>query len=216
MWPGAFNSVWVFLIHFMRFSKLYFWSVLIFSANFSNMLFCHRRNLRFPNLVKMPFQKTETFFLKDTVFFIFFIFKRIFSTFNIFWPKKLVMGSEFAIECVSNGNISLRNNTIWYAFYCKFAIFGDFEKLQVFSKNPCIFLKRPKFGTFWEILPFESHFTANLQQFAEKIFVFGNLNKICFYRERNWQSSVKKPFRLRWRFCFHFVNIKAHNNSWSK
>ena len=57
----------------------------------------------------------------------------------------------------------LRNFIISVAFYGKFASFSDFEKIQYFfSKNQSIFLKKPKFWTLWENLPFESHFTANL------------------------------------------------------
>ena len=59
--------------------------------------------------------------------------------------------------------IFFRKNTIWYAFYSKFATFTHFEEIQVLlRKNPSIFSKPPILWTFWEIFLFESHFTANL------------------------------------------------------
>ena len=99
----------------------------------------------------------------------------------------------------------LGNNTIWYAFYSKFAT------SRVFFRKTHLFLqKRPKFWTFWEILLFQSHSTANLLQFGQKIIsrwqVWTNLP---MWRECNWQTSGKKK-RRKWpiwveNFAFVFL-----------
>ena len=59
----------------------------------------------------------------------------------------------------------LENNTIWYAFYKKFATLSDFEEIQ---KTRLFLPKKIKFPSFWEILLFQSHSMANVQQFGEK------------------------------------------------
>ena len=48
-----------------------------------------------------------------------------------------------------------RNNIILDAFYCKFATFTDFEKKTFFQNNTT-------FVPIWEILPYQTHSTANL------------------------------------------------------
>ena len=80
----------------------------------------------------------------------------------------------------------LRNFTILVAFYGKIATFSDSEKIQYFfSKNPSVFLKKKHiFWTFWEILLFQSHFTANLLPLAilKKFNIFFSKNQSIFLR----------------------------------
>ena len=59
----------------------------------------------------------------------------------------------------------LRNVTISVVFDSQFATFSDLKKFKIFFEKPIIFFKKPKFSTFWEILLFQSHSTANLLQF---------------------------------------------------
>ena len=71
------------------------------------------------------------FFLEKKHFF--FIILSNFSNvqdFLFFCLKNLISKAEKTV---------LRNNTIWYAFYSKFATFSHFGKIQVFSKNSSIF-----------------------------------------------------------------------------
>ena len=64
---------------------------------------------------------------------------------------------------------------------------------RFFSKNPSIFFKKPKFWTFWEILLFQSHSTANLLQFVEKNDIHTREQPmLARLRELNWQASGKK------------------------
>ena len=63
----------------------------------------------------------------------------------------------------------------------KTATCSDFEKIEgFFRKKNIYFSKTAKFWTFWELLLFQSHFTANLLQFIE--------NKIS--RSEPWTNIV--------------------------
>ena len=56
-----------------------------------------------------------------------------FSNFKFFWifaKKKLIIRAEKTF---------LRYNTIWHAFYSKFATFVDFEQIQVSFEKPIYF-----------------------------------------------------------------------------
>ena len=60
-------------------------------------------------------------------------------------------------------------NSIWLAFYKRFAPFRDFEKKsRFFSETPIRIFKKPKFRSFRAILLFQSHSTANVREFGEK------------------------------------------------
>ena len=88
----------------------------------------------------------------------------------------------------------LRNFTISVAFYGKFATFSDFEKIQYFfSKNPSIFLKKSQFWTFWEILLFQSHFTANLLPLAilKKINIFFRKTHLFFLKKTQFLNVLR-------------------------
>ena len=105
---------------------------------------------------------------------------------------------------------SLRNNTIWYAFYSEFAIFRDFEKIQIF------FQKDPNFERFEE----SYHFKRILRQLCY------NLVKKSFHvqwREHTCRCSVNaigkhrvkktsKMAHLSGRLCFHIHKNMAQNN----
>ena len=56
----------------------------------------------------------------------------------------------------------LRNVTKSVAFYCKFAIFDDFEENHFFLKTYWFFFQKTKTWTFWENLINQSHSIANL------------------------------------------------------
>ena len=98
----------------------------------------------------------------------------------------------------------------------KFVTCIDFEKFKIFKKTS-IFPKTPNFWTFWEFFLFQSHSTANLLQFGEKITSCSDVNKIADvgvnaigkHRVKNCQIV-----HLRGRFCFHFVVYLAKNNNW--
>ena len=131
------------------------------------------------------------------------------QSFLTFCEKNLIIRAEMTF---------LRNITVWYAFYSKFATFRDFEKNSSFSgKTHLFFQKRPKFRMFWEILLFQSHSTANLLQFGEKIFSHSVAwTNLTMWRERNWQTLGKKTSEmahLRGRFCFLFLKNMAQNNN---
>ena len=90
----------------------------------------------------------------------------------------------------------LRTNTIWDAFYKKFATFSGSEKIKGFvSKKTYIFPKKPKFWTFWEILLLQSLSAAKLLQFGDKNSRSEMWTSIV-YRERNWHTSGKKSTHL--------------------
>ena len=88
--------------------------------------------------------------------------------------------------------------------------FCDFEKKSglFFEKSINFFKKRPKFWTFWKILLFQSHSTANLLHFDQKNFPFRKKTwrnlPLPMWHELNWQTSGKKIFHLRGRFAFIF------------
>ena len=107
----------------------------------------------------------ETFFLsKKNTFFILFSKFFNFQNFLIFFPKNLI---------ITAGKTFLRNNTIWYAFYSKFAIFIDFEKILFFFKNRLFYQRTQIWNVLRKgILQLQSQSTATLLQFSEKNFHF--------------------------------------------
>ena len=145
----------------------------------------HRHILRLPFFVKKAYEKMKTFSFLEKNHYVHPSYFQIFPTFKIFWYTK----KNFLIR---EEKTLLRNNTIWYAFYSKFASFIHFEKNQVFSGKPIYFFqKKHKFWTFWEISLFQSHSTANFLKFG-KNFTFSNvtiLPMLVCWRERNWQTS---------------------------
>ena len=68
----------------------------------------------------------------------------------------------------------LSNFTISVAFYRKFATFSDFKKTRYF------FGKKPEFGTFWEVLRFQSQSTAN----------FKTIGWIKFWHSNTWTTNI--------------------------
>ena len=101
----------------------------------------HRHILRLPIFCKEGFQEDDNvFFLKKNTFFIIFSNFSNFQNFLIFCQKNLIIKAEKTL---------LRNNTIWYVFYSKFANFIDFEKnVKFFFKIPSVFAKTPNFERF--------------------------------------------------------------------
>ena len=77
---------------------------------------------------------------------------------------------------------SLRNFTNSVAFYRKFTTFNNFSKNQIFfPKNTFILFNKTKFWTFWEVLRFQSHFTANLLLLAISKKFKNSLEKPIFF-----------------------------------
>ena len=86
------------------------------------------------------------------------------------------------------------------AFYGTFATFSDPEKIQYFfSKNPSVFLKKKtNFWTFWEILLFQSHFTANLLPLAilKKLNLFSRKTHLLFFKKNPNFERFEKLYNL--------------------
>ena len=93
------------------------------------------------------------------------------------------------------------------------AILKKFQ--DYFSKNLSTSPKNPKFWTFWEFFLFQSHSTANLLQFGEKIISSSDVNKIADVGVNAiGKHRVKKTSaHLRGRFCFHIFNMAQNNKS---
>ena len=120
-----------------------------------------------------------------------------------FFPKKNTLSSSYFLISptfkflLKNHMIKvemtfLRNNTIWYAFYSKFATFKDLEIIQfLFSKNHLFFQKRPKFWKFWELLLLQSNSMANLLSSA----IF---KKIPVFRKNHLVFQKRPKFRTFW------------------
>ena len=103
----------------------------------------------------------------------------------------------------------LQNNTVWYAFYSKFANFTDFEKKVFFRKTHLFFFKKKtnfeRFEKFSRILRQSCH---NL---VKKNLTFRNVNE---HRECNWQTLDKKDVRngpIERKICFHILKNMAQN-----
>ena len=97
--------------------------------------------------------------------------------------KNFFQKTHFFSKLPQKSNI-LRSLTISVAFYDKIATFSDFEDFPFVEKIRHLFEKK---RTFWEILNFQSHSTANLQKSAQ----FFNLDTIfpktylCFAKPEN-------------------------------
>ena len=148
------------------------------------------------------FQKMKAFFPQKKHF-IFSNFSSV-QSFLIFCQKNLILRAERPF---------LKNITIWYALYSKFTTFSDFKKFQdfFFEKPIYFFKKNPKFWTFWEILLFQSHFTANLLQFDEKNWHSDTWTTDVgsFSASSIGKHRVKKRTYLRGRFCFPYFQYGA-------
>ena len=84
------------------------------------------------------------------------------------------------------------NTIIWYAFYSKFAIFSDFEKIKFCLENTRFF--KWNLWTFWEVLLLQSHSTdSNWQQFGDRKF---------------WNSKNPRSDLIHWQ-----VSVWAKNNN---
>ena len=127
-----------FVISFIFFSSLaqtVTVNILISKCNVKKTASHHRHILRLPIFIKKVFKKMKTFFSRKKTFSSYFL---IFPAFNFFWffcKKILISWAEKRI---------LRNNTIWYAFYCKFATFSDFGKIHVLFFEKPIYFKNPQ------------------------------------------------------------------------
>ena len=133
-----------------------------------------------PSLLKMPF-KTMNFFSN-----FFFIKFSNFSKFKFIWF--LQKNPQF--RCV---NTFLWSNIIWYAFYSKFATFGDFEKYQAFSKKIYFFKRNLIFERF------------------ERYYYFGCiLRQICYNLVKKIQSDsvrFEKSDIITWPRAWKYVGF---------
>ena len=66
------------------------------------------------------------------------------------------------------------------------------------------FSKTPKFRTFWEILLFQSHSTANLQKFYDQKFSWSELSNIGHLHTGYYQRASKRKKA-------HIINIAENN-----
>ena len=108
----------------------------------------------------------------------------------------------------------LRNITKWYILYSKFTTFTDFKNARFFFEKPIYFFNKTKFWTFWEILLFSSHSTANLLQFDEKIDLQTREQPMLApLRELNWQTSGKKTHPFEKNFAFHIFKMAQNNKT---
>ena len=157
--------------------------------------------LRLPNLVKMQFWKMKTFFPRKNNTFS--------SSYFQILPKNLITREK----------TFLRKNTIWYAFYSKFATFMDFGKKINFFPKPQI-LNALKILAI--SVAFYGKFAANR---LKKIDIQTREQPmLARLRELNWQTSGKKSAPI-WEedFAFHIFNMAqnklfsnllfAHSNS---
>ena len=103
-----------------------------------NKTACFYRHIVRPlNLLKIPFKKMKAFFIQ------------IFSSSNLVFFPNLIFLWFVQTTLDSSGKKTLFwYNIIWCAFYRKFALFNDFEKVNFFSKKPSIFSKNPNFVRF--------------------------------------------------------------------
>ena len=162
-------------------SKLFGSETEIWNVKKNKMVSYHRHTLHLPTFVRL-LKRWKCFFLERRSFIIFSIFSN-FENFQIFCQENFIIRAEGTF---------VRNRTIWNPFYSKLATFSDFEKIQVFPRNTHLFFqkKNPNFWTFWEISLFQSYFAANFLKFGGKKLTFRNVKE---HRERNWQTSSKKP-----------------------
>ena len=142
------------------------------------------------------------FFEKKHFFFIIYSNFSHVQSFLTFCPKNLMIGSEMTF---------LRNNSIWYAFYSKFATLRDFEKLEVlFSKNHQFFPKKTQilnvlriltiwvkfygiFATLGEFEKIQDFFSKNLSIFFEKKPKFWKFWKFFLFQSKSTPNLLLLP-----------------------
>ena len=108
----------------------------------------------------------------------------------------------------------LRNKTIWYAFYKKFAIFSDFENILVFfSKRTINFPKQLQILLVLRILKQYYH----LRCIPKKIATFGDFEKVeGFFIKKTSTTPIKTQILnvseksdnfncILWRICSNLV-----------
>ena len=107
-----------------------FWTQLsLLAGKWNKTAGYHRHVLRLAIFVKKAFKKMKTFFSRKNTFFIFSNFSN-FQNFPTFCQKNIINKAEEIFK----------NNTIWYAFWSKFATFSDLEIIQdFFPKKPIYF-----------------------------------------------------------------------------
>ena len=85
---------------------------------------------------------------------------------------------------------------ILVAFYDKFATFSGFEKTNwfFFEKPIYFFFKKPNFWTFWEILLFQSDFTASLLPLAilKKFIIFFRESHLFYWKKAQFLIVLRK------------------------
>ena len=81
----------------------------------------------------------------------------------------------------------LRNFTIAVAFYGKLATFSDSQKTRFSFETPIYLWKKTEFGTFWEILQFQSQSTAH----------FKKIGWIKIRHSNTWTTKIG-PFMRAW------------------
>ena len=157
----------------------------------------HQHILRLPTLVKMHFWKMRTLlFLKKTFSSSYFLNFPTFKVYCFFCQINLIMRAEKTF---------LRNITIWYAFYSKFATLSDLIKIQNFSKNPSILWKNPNFERFEKFYDFSRILRQGCYNWMQKIDIQTREQPmLARLRELNRQTSGKKRTYLRGRFCFPY------------
>ena len=139
----------------------------------------------------------KAIFFKILCFFIVFSNFSSFKVFLIFSQKKNKIGLTNKVESHFYEEI-IPFDTLSTLFFFK-------KKLMYFSK------KKPKLGTFWEILLFQLHSTANLLQFGEKNSHLKMWTNIVFSMNTIGKQRVKK--RTIWvdNFALIFINMAQNN-----
>ena len=74
----------------------------------------------------------------------------------------------------------LRNDTIWYAFYSKFATFRDIEKIQVFfRKTHLFFQEKTRISNVLRNLTISVAFNGKFTNWSKNNFTFSSVNKLA-------------------------------------
>ena len=89
------------------------------------------------------------------------------------------------------------------------------------EKRIYLFWKNPKFWTFWEILLFQSHSTANLllQRFLKNSRVFSQKTHLFFLKKNPNFERFEKFYcfsRILRQICYNLMKKNWHSNTWTR